>query len=335
MATQTWTLGRPTSYDNNSDSDGFRRASWSFSPPLSVAAALAGGEFSATILGLELTHSRGREDVRLYLSSALFDLSDAVETDGADRTAGQAGATLTLDDVSGVTIEDHAVAAGGAASWGFSADQPTVRLRGTKRVDAGGAAWDFTAAAARRSRPRGHAVDAAGAAWGFAAVPPTVEKARFQHPPGERFKRAQRDLSPRDVVLTALEITHPDLPSPVRVVNDAEDRTVGGETYVALRFDARLADDVEGRAPRAELVVDNIGRPLVQWIEAAGGGAGATVRAMQFVAGIDEVEWEVNVKASDIHVGQTQVRIALGYEFLLGRKAVRVRHDPETSPGIF
>lgn len=150
-----------------------------------------------------------------------------------------------------------------------------------------------------------------------------------------RFKEAQRELSPADAVLTALEITHPDLASPVRVVNDAVDHAIDGETYVALRFDARLAEDVEGRAPRAELVVDNIGRPLVQWIEAAGGAAGATVRAMQFVAGAGGVEWDVTVKVADVHVGQTQVRIALGYEFLFGRKAVRVRHDPETSPGIF
>ena len=151
----------------------------------------------------------------------------------------------------------------------------------------------------------------------------------------ERHRRAQRELAPEDVVLTALEISHPDLDAPVRVVNDAVDRVIAGETYVALRFDARLADDVEGRVPRAELVVDNVGRPITQWIEAAGGGAGATVRAMQVVAGVDEVEWEVTVKAAEVHVGQTQIRIALGYEFLLGRRAVRLRHDPETSPGIF
>lgn len=151
----------------------------------------------------------------------------------------------------------------------------------------------------------------------------------------DRFKRAQRELSPDDVILTALEITHPALISPVRVINDQENRTIDGETYVALRFDARLADDVEGQVPRAELVIDNVGRPLVQWIEAAGGAAGATVRAMQLVAGADDVEWDVTVKAAEIHVGQTQIRVTLGYEFLLGRRAVRVRHDPETSPGIF
>ena len=163
----------------------------------------------------------------------------------------------------------------------------------------------------------------------------TLTVSAFQFDDDERFKRAQRELSPDDVILTAIEITHPDLTSPVRVVNDQVDRTIGGETYVALRFDARLADDVEGQVPRAELVVDNVGRPLVQWIEAAGGAAGATVRVLQFIAGVDDPEWDVTVKAAEIHVGQTQIRITLGYEFLLGRRAVRVRHDPETSPGIF
>ncbi len=102
--------------------------------------------------------------------------------------------------------------------------------------------------------------------------------------PAERYALAQRAASPGDAVVACLEIRHPELgDAAVRVVNDAIDLELGGRRYAALRFDARLADDVEGRQPAAELWIDNIGRDLTQWIEAAGGGAGATVRVMQCV----------------------------------------------------
>ena len=79
-------------------------------------------------------------------------------------------------------------------------------------------------------------------------------------PASEHFART----IPERRVLTALEIRHPAVAQQVRVVNDTEDRTIEGNRYVALRFDARL-----------------------------------------------------------------------GFDPLLGRAAVVMRHDPQTSPGLF
>ncbi len=148
-----------------------------------------------------------------------------------------------------------------------------------------------------------------------------------------RYDRALRASSPLDRVLTALEIRHPAIVEPVRVVNDADDHTIEGERYVGLRFGARFADDVEGREPRAELVIDNVGRELTQWIEAAQGGVGATVRVMQVVDGIPE--WEMTMDVAHIRLDQERVTARLGFDPLLGRAAVTLRHDPQTSPGLF
>ena len=151
-----------------------------------------------------------------------------------------------------------------------------------------------------------------------------------------RYKRAIRTSSPADTVLTALEITHPDITTPVRVVNDAVDHTIEGNTYVGLRFGARLADDVEGRVPQGELVIDNVGRELMQWIDAAQGGVGATVRVMQVLAGASvSPEWEMTLDVSRIRADQERVVVGLGFDPLLGRSAVQMRHDPQTSPGLF
>ena len=124
---------------------------------------------------------------------------------------------------------------------------------------------------------------------------------------------------------------------PVRVVNDTREHVIEGERYAGLRFEARLADDVEGRAPRAELVIDNVGRDLTQWVEAAEGGIGATVRIMQVLAGDSDAvpEWEMTMDVAGVRIDQERVVAELGFDPLLGRAAVTMRHDPETSPGLF
>ena len=153
---------------------------------------------------------------------------------------------------------------------------------------------------------------------------------------GALYDRALRESAPADRLLTALEIGHPAMALPVRVINDTVGRRIEGNDYVALRFDARLADDVAGQAPQAELGIDNIGRELTQWIEATGGGIGATVRVM-LVLDIPDlpVEWEVTLDVAGMAVDQERVTARLGFDPLLGGAAVTLRHDPQISPGLF
>ena len=171
------------------------------------------------------------------------------------------------------------------------------------------------------------------AAAGRAQVSARIERVR---PPEIRYRRALREAAPADRLLTALEISHPAIAQPVRVINDTIGRSIEGNDYVALRFDARLADDIAGQAPQAELAIDNVGRALTQWIEATGGGVGASVRVMQ-VLDIDDppVEWEVTLDVAGMAVDQERVTARLGFDPLLGRAAVTLRHDPQTSPGLF
>lgn len=164
--------------------------------------------------------------------------------------------------------------------------------------------------------------------------------------PTDAYTRATRELAPEHTVLDALEIKHPALADPVRLVNDRSDLLLdeadGDDTvtrrYIALAFRARLSDDVAGKAPVAEIVMDNVGRELMQWVDAAQGGAGATVRVMRvLVGGADApaVEWEVTTDVLGVRAGQRQVVARLGYDPMLNRPAVVVRYDPQTAPGLF
>jgi len=133
-----------------------------------------------------------------------------------------------------------------------------------------------------------------------------------------------------------LEITHPGLAQPVRVVNDTQDLTSGGHLFVGLGFRITLPDDQEGRLPSAQLAVDNVGRELVQWLEVSNGGAGAQCRLMQVMRSApDTIEWEITMELSHIVVTTPEVSGTLGFEDLLNRPGCAMRYDPTTAPGLF
>lgn len=148
-----------------------------------------------------------------------------------------------------------------------------------------------------------------------------------------KWQQAARAQDPDSVALLAVEITHPDIPIPVRTINDSAEHTIEGNTYARNRFELRLAGDVEGEAPRATLRLDNVGAALTQWIELGRGGAGAAVRLLQVID--DAVEWELTLDSAGAVVDHESAVFTLGFDPLLQRPAVQLRHDPEHSPGLF
>lgn len=157
-------------------------------------------------------------------------------------------------------------------------------------------------------------------------------------------------------LLVALEITHPDLAAPVRVVNDSQSLlvtiNVGGVAtqveFVACPFDITFPDDVDQQIPKATLSVSNIGRELTQWLEVSRGGRGAQVRILQCLRSYAESytptidintwnPWEMDIKLdmSGITIDNQVVSAELGYKRTAGIPAVAVRYDPASSPGMF
>lgn len=173
-------------------------------------------------------------------------------------------------------------------------------------------------------------------------------------------------------LLSFLEITHPDLSVPVRVVADTQDITVtenvGGaaveKSFIACPFKLALPDDVDQQMPTALLTVDNIGRDLTTWLEFSRGGAGAKCRVTQalrsavadvnaadfgpyasgyfassdYVSGADISTWrtwgyDLTLDMSGMKIDNLHVTATLGFESTLGQASVTVRFDPVTAPG--
>ena len=156
---------------------------------------------------------------------------------------------------------------------------------------------------------------------------------------GARFRRAARALAPDRALIVAVELTHPAAPGPARAVADTAPRVIEGNSWPALRFGLRLADDADDRPPRAELQLDNVGRVLTDWIEASRGAAGAKARILQLsvdpATDAAEVEWEQTLAIQEVRVDRSRVTAVLGVPSLRGRVSVVARHDPRRSPGLF
>ncbi|WP_419740351.1 DUF1833 family protein [Ruegeria sp.] len=157
--------------------------------------------------------------------------------------------------------------------------------------------------------------------------------------------RARIAASPKDSQLAALEIAHPELSARVRIINDGQsrDRVIGGRKYIALGFEARIATDAPDRVPAAELAIDNVGREITAWIDGARATAsgihGITVRVMIVTARentpVATPDYDVTMDVLQITATSRTVTARLGFDPLLGRAGVTLRHDPATSPGLF
>lgn len=151
-----------------------------------------------------------------------------------------------------------------------------------------------------------------------------------------QYKSTLAAVNADEPPLVMLEIDHPDLSEPVRVINDNQDLTSNGHLFVACPFRCTLPDDFENQLPKATLAVDNIGRELVYWIETSNGGEGAAVRFMQVMRSRpDLIEWEITMSLTDVRVTMLEVAGQVGFENLFNRPAVHLTYRPDNSPGLF
>lgn len=150
------------------------------------------------------------------------------------------------------------------------------------------------------------------------------------------YKSTLAAVSAPEAPLILLEIEHPALPAPVRVVSDTQNIVSNGHTFVAVPFRTVLPDDFEGQLPKARLSIDNIGRELMQWIETSAGGAGATCRFMQVMRSRqDLIEWEITTNLYNVRASFAEVSADLGYENLFNRSACALSYRPDVAPGVF
>lgn len=152
----------------------------------------------------------------------------------------------------------------------------------------------------------------------------------------DAFKSTLAEVNATESPLILIEIDHEALTQPVRVVNDMTDVTSNGDLYIAYPFKCVLPDDYENQLPKAQIVIDNVGRELMYWIETTGGGQNSTCTFKQILrSNPDLVEWQVTMNLYNVQVTMENVTAELGFENLFNKPAITRRYRPDTAPGLF
>jgi len=143
-------------------------------------------------------------------------------------------------------------------------------------------------------------------------------------------------VSADEPFLILLEITHPDLPTPIRVVDDVQNVTSNGEEFIALPFRISLPDDIGGQIPQATLEVDNVGRELTTWLEISRGGVGAKCRVMQILrSDPDIVELDITLDLTQLIINNQSVQGKIGFLNVLNQAGTSTTFTPTTAPGLW
>ena len=148
--------------------------------------------------------------------------------------------------------------------------------------------------------------------------------------------REKTSVTSGEEPLYLLEITHPQLTQPVRVVRDTADLVSNGATFVAFSFDIQLPDDTPTQMPTCPIRMDNVGRELTQWLDASSGGIGSQVRVMMVMRDEPDVlEFDVTLDLMNVKQTAAYITGELGYENTLGMPALIASYRPDNTPSIF
>lgn len=148
-------------------------------------------------------------------------------------------------------------------------------------------------------------------------------------------ERKQRVTDPSGL-LVFLEITAPSFSGPLQMVNDTKNWISNGVEFIGVPFGFRLPDDKNDDAPRAQLVMDNVGRSMTEELETLMPNEVVMCKLMvSDRANPNAIERTFFLPLTQVSVSGVTATAQAGVDFLMRQQAVRLRANPHTTPGIF
>lgn len=138
------------------------------------------------------------------------------------------------------------------------------------------------------------------------------------------------------MLLVMLEITHPFLANPIRVVNDNKSLVSNTNTFLAMPFKIQRQSDIQGELPKVTLTVSNIGRTMVKWVDSSGGASGAGMALMLARRSTpDLIEETLNLGVESVTITTEAVTFNLVVQNNLVKRAMRFIYDINRAQGLF
>ena len=132
-------------------------------------------------------------------------------------------------------------------------------------------------------------------------------------------------------ILLFLEVAADSFTGPLRIVADTQDWTSNGVTYVGVPFGFKLPDDTAGQAPRAQLVMSNVGRGVTEELELLGPNEVPMAKLMiADRSDPDTIQSTYFLPISRVSASGALVTADCGVDFLMRQQAVRLRANGQT-----
>lgn len=150
------------------------------------------------------------------------------------------------------------------------------------------------------------------------------------------FKKKLTSLSPSESPLILLEINHSSMGTPLRLVNDLQNVTSGGNVYNACAFRITLPSQPETGATESKLELDNVGKELMSALESSAGLRGATVTIKQILRSApNTIEFSITFFLENIQCTQTIVSGTLRFTDIFNKSCFPTKYNIINSPGLF
>lgn len=150
------------------------------------------------------------------------------------------------------------------------------------------------------------------------------------------FTERRQRVTDTTGILLFLEISAPSFPNPLRIVNDTQDWTSKGIVYLGAPFEFKLPNDTKGQTPRAQLVVDNVGRGISEDLESIGPNEVLMARLMvSDRADPNTIERDYFLPVSSVTITGATASAQCGVDYIMRQQAVKLRANQFTLPGIF
>jgi hypothetical protein len=138
-----------------------------------------------------------------------------------------------------------------------------------------------------------------------------------------------------EVWLALVEITHDDLVTPIRVVNNTEDITSNGNTFVGYPFDIVLTDDVDDSPPTASIEIDNVDRDILDTIRTITTAPDVKIQII-LASQPDTIELEIDgMQLVNVEADATTIQGNLQFTNILDQKFPQFSFVPSLFPALF
>jgi len=137
-----------------------------------------------------------------------------------------------------------------------------------------------------------------------------------------------------DLPLVLMTITHQDLPTPFRIVNNRENVISNGNEFIAFPFEVKLPESHQDAPPQVIVRIDNVTREIGQAIRSVETSGLVTIQVVRQDS-LDTVELELSgLRLTNVRYDALSVDFTLQFEDLIREPFPAPIFSPAEFPGL-